>query len=204
MTTRISGLRTRPLLMRGLAAVALACTALLGACDVKPKFINTDITGSALNAPFKLKDLTGQERTLESYKGQVVAMFFGYTHCPDVCPVTLQQWAQVKQALGQKGEALQVIFVSVDPKRDTPELLRNYIPRFDPSFQALTGTEEELQPLLKGLRVFAQKVDGKTEGQYLMDHSTTSYVFDKTGTLRLLVRHNADMQPVVKDVSQLL
>lgn len=177
---------------------------LLQGCDYKPKFTNTDITGSALTAPFQLKDLSGEMRTLDSYKGKVVAMFFGYTHCPDVCPVTMQQWSQIRQALGQEGKDLQVIFVSVDPKRDTPELLRSYVPKFDSSFQALTGSEEELQPLLKGLRVFSQKVEGKVEGQYLMDHSTTSYVFDKTGTLRLLVRHNADIEPVVKDIKQLL
>lgn len=187
----------------GLMTLVLSAGLLQG-CDYKPKFTNTDITGSALTAPFQLKDLSGEVRTLDSYKGKVVAMFFGYTHCPDVCPVTMQQWSQIRQALGDEGKDLQVIFVSVDPKRDTPELLRNYVPKFDSSFQALTGTEEELQPLLKGLRVFSQKVDGKVEGQYLMDHSTTSYVFDKTGALRLLVRHNADIEPVVKDVKQLL
>lgn len=176
----------------------------LTACDVRPRFINTDLTGSALEAPFQLKDLNGEVRTLASYKGQVVAMFFGYTHCPDVCPTTLSQWAQVKQQLGSDAKDLQVIFVSVDQARDTPELLKAYVPKFDSSFQALTGTDDELKPLLAGLRVFAQKVEGKTPGQYLMDHTASSYVFDKTGTLRLLIRHNTDPAPIVKDIKKLL
>ena len=161
------------------------------------------VATAAIGGPFQLTDQAGQAVTEKNLQGRPTLIFFGFTHCPDVCPVTMQQWAQVRQALGDDGKDLQVIFVSVDPKRDTPGLLRNYVPKFDKSFQALTGTEEELQPLLKGLRVFSQKVDGKIEGQYLMDHSTTSYVFDKMGALRLLVRHNADIEPVVKDLKQL-
>lgn len=190
----------------GLGA-SIALLALPG-CNLGPaQFVNTDITGSALVANFTLKDLQGETRTMESYKGKVVAMFFGYTHCPDVCPVTLQQWAEVKAKLGNKGENLQVIFVSVDPDRDTPELLRNYVPRFDSTFQALTGTEAEIKPLLAGLRVFAAKVPNDKNDPakgYLMDHTAASFVFDQQGRTRLLVRHNADTGPVLNDVAQIL
>ena len=190
-------------LVRG---AALAAVMLLAACNMGPaSFINTDITGSALVANFKLKDLSGTERTMESYKGKVVAMFFGYTHCPDVCPITMQQWNEVKAKLGGKGDNLQVLFVSIDPERDTPELLRKYVPQFNPSFDALTASSlDELKPLLTGLRVFAGKVEGSSPENYLMDHTSASYVFDQQGRARLLVRHNADSAPVVSDVEQIL
>lgn len=185
---------------------ALGAVALLSACSTGPaNFINTDITGSALVANFKLKDLSGTERTMESYKGKVVAMFFGYTHCPDVCPITMQQWSEVKAKLGEKGDNLQVLFVSVDPERDTPELLRGYVPQFNPTFDALTAASlEDLNPLLAGLRVYAGKVEGSSPDNYLMDHTAASYVFDQQGRARLLIRHNADSAPVVSDVEQIL
>jgi len=185
---------------------ALGVVVLLAACNMGPAaFVNTDITGSSLVADFKLKDLSGTERTMESYKGQVVAMFFGYTHCPDVCPITMQQWNEVKAKLGEKGDKLQVLFVSIDPERDTPELLRKYVPQFNPSFDALTASSlDELKPLLTGLRVFAGKVEGSSPENYLMDHTSASYVFDQQGRARLLVRHNADSAPVVSDVGQIL
>lgn len=185
---------------------ALGAVVFLAACNVGPaSFINTDITGSALVANFKLKDLSGTERTMESYQGKVVAMFFGYTHCPDVCPITMQQWNEVKAKLGEKGDNLQVLFVSVDPERDTPELLKKYVPQFNPTFDALTAqSSDELKPLLAGLRVFAGKVEGSSPDNYLMDHTSASYVFDQQGRARLLVRHNADSAPVVSDVEQIL
>lgn len=183
----------------------MATGLLLSACDQAPKFNNTDVTGSALVAPFELKDLSGTTRTLDSYRGKVVALFFGYTHCPDVCPITLQQLAAVKQELGDEGDQFQVLFVSVDPERDTPDLLRQYVPQFDPSFDALTGSIGELTPLLKGLRVYHAKVDSSDNPQnYLMDHSSSVYVFDQDGNVRLLVRHNSDTEPLVKDIKTLL
>lgn len=190
---------TKPLL-----AVSLAAAVSVAACNAQPQFINTDITGSSLTAPFTLKDLSGATVTMDSYKGKVVAMFFGYTNCPDVCPITLQQWAAVKQELGDKAKDLQVLFVSVDPERDTPELLAKYVPQFDPTFNALIGTTEEIKPLLAGLRVYSAKVEGKNKSNYLMDHTASSYVFDQQGRVRLLVRHNADAKPVIQDVGKLL
>lgn len=197
---------TFKLFRKFIRGAVLTSVVFLAACNVGPaNFINTDITGSALVANFKLKDLSGTERTMESYKGKVVAMFFGYTHCPDVCPITMQQWSEVKAKLGEKGDNLQVLFVSVDPERDTPELLKKYVPQFNPTFDALTAESfEELKPLLSGLRVYAAKVEGSSPENYLMDHTSASYVFDQQGRARLLVRHNADSAPVVSDVEQIL
>ena len=141
---------------------------------------------------------------LAAQRGSLVMLFFGYTHCPDVCPITLQQWAQVKSELGELGNNLQVIFVTVDPERDTPDLLAKYVPRFDPTFQALHGTQDDLKPLLAGLKVYAQKVENSKGEGYLMDHTAASFVFDQQGRTRLLVRHNADIKPVVADVRQIL
>ena len=177
-------------------------------CDAgSARFANTDITGSALTAQFNLKDLQGQTRTLESYRGKVLVIFFGYMHCPDVCPTTLHDWAVVKDQLGEEGNAVQVVFVTVDPQRDTPELLRNYVPRFDPSFQALHGTEEELKPLLAGLRVLVSKVkpEGNTpSNMYTIDHTAASFVFDPQGKARVLVRYQAEVGAVVRDIKQIL
>ncbi|NJM32615.1 MAG: SCO family protein, partial [Limnobacter sp.] len=153
---------------------------------------------------FTLQNLAGKTVTLHDYQGKVVALFFGYTHCPDVCPVTLQQWAAIKEQLGEQGKRLQVLFVSVDPQRDTPELLRAYVPQFDPDFDALTGSEQALQPLLKGLKVVSEKVEGSSPANYLMNHSSSVYVFDTHGRLRLLVRYNAELQPVVRDIQTLI
>lgn len=173
-------------------------------CSEPASFNNTDITGSALSAPFELTNLAGEKVTLTSYQGKVVAMFFGYTHCPDVCPITLSQWAQVKDELGPDGDKLKVLFVSVDQARDTPELLKQFVPQFNPDFDALIGTDAELTPLLKGLRVYSAKVDGDNPNNYLMDHSSSSYVFDQRGQLRLLVRHNSETQPLVQDIKLLI
>lgn len=186
----------------------IALAAIVSACDTSStRFVNTDISNSDLTAPFRLTDLQGHVRTLESYRGKVVVMFFGYTHCPDVCPITLHQWAEVKSRLGEQGKNLQVIFVSVDPARDTPELLSLYVPRFDATFQALHGSEADLQPLLKGLKVLVSKVktnEGKPNESYTVDHTAASFVFDQQGKPRLLIRHQAEIAPVVKDISVLL
>ncbi len=177
---------------------------LLVGCQ-KPSFHNTDITGSALQASFSLSDLSGQTRTLESYRGQVLVMFFGYTHCPDVCPITLQQLAEVKARLGKDANKLAVLFVSVDPQRDTVSLLKNYVPQFHPDFNALVGTLEELEPLLTGLRIYHAKSDSQADSEnYLIDHSTSSYVFDPKGNLRLFVRHNSDINQLTDDIQNLM
>ena len=171
----------------------------------KPQFKSIDVTGANYAQGFTLTDAQGQRRSLQDFKGKVVVVFFGYTQCPDVCPTSLQELADTRRLLGPDGDKLQGVFVTVDPARDTPELLKKYVPQFNPSFDALTASSlDELKPLLTGLRVFAGKVEGSSPENYLMDHTSASYVFDQQGRARLLVRHNADSTPVVEDVAQIL
>ena len=187
-------------------AVLVMTLASLAACDSgKPSFKNTDITGADYAKDFALTDHTGKPRSLADYKGKVVSIFFGYTNCPDVCPTTL---AEMKGVLDQLGPAdakrVQVLFVTVDPERDTQALLAQYVPAFDPSFVGLYGDLEATQFAAKNYKVFYQKVKGKTPGSYTMDHSAGSYVYDPQGKLRLFVRHGQPLDGLVSDIKLLL
>lgn len=166
---------------------------LLAGCDkltgAKPGFKGIDITGAEYGKNLSLTDQAGKPRTLADFKGKVTVVFFGYTQCPDVCPTTMAELAQVKKALGADGEKVQGIFITVDPERDTPERLQAYMQGFDPSFIALRGTPEQTAAAAKDFRVYYAKVAGKTEGSYTMDHTAGSYIFDATGKLRLFTRY---------------
>jgi len=131
-------------------------------------------------------------------------MFFGYAQCPDVCPTTMTEMAQVKQQLGKDGDKLQVLFVTVDPARDTAEVLKAYMGAFDPSFVALIPTADELAALAKDYKVYYKKVEGKTPTSYSMDHSAASYVYDTQGRLRLYARYGAGVPAMVSDLKTLL
>ncbi len=177
----------------------------LGGCVPKAvSFKNTDITGSALTADFTLKDTEGRAKTMADFKGKVVVLFFGYTQCPDVCPTTLQTMATALQGLGEDAGKVQVVFVTIDPKRDTPELLKQYVPQFNPTFIGLTGSDEELAKAAKGMRVFYQKVDGKTASSYTFDHTAGAYVFDPKGQLRLLIKHGQPVEQIIPDLQALI
>ncbi len=185
-----------------LAATALAC---LSACSPnKPAFKGVDITGADYARDFALADQNGQIRSIKDFAGKVVVMFFGYTQCPDVCPNTLQELLEVRRMLGVDGEKLQAVFITVDPERDTPELLKAYMGNFDPSFVALRPTPEQLQPLLKDFKIYAKKVEGKTATSYTMDHSAQSYLYDPMGRLRLFSRYGSGAQAVADDARLLL
>lgn len=166
---------------------------MLAGCDKlaggKPGFKAIDITGADYGKALSLPDQDGKVRTLADFKGKVVVVFFGYTQCPDVCPFTMGELAQVKKALGADGDKVQGVFISVDPERDTPERLKAYMQGFDPSFIALRGTPEQTAATAKDFRVYYSKVPGKTEGSYTMDHTAGSYIFDTTGRLRLFTRY---------------
>lgn len=186
-------------LLSFLAALALA------ACDSgAPRFNNVDITGASYAHGFALTDHTGVRRTLADYRGRVVVVFFGFTQCPDVCPTTMSDMAQIKQSLGADGERLQVIFVTVDPERDTPPVLAEYVPAFDRSFVGLYGTAEEIARTAKDFKVFYQKVPGKTPTSYTIDHTAGSYVFDREGRIRLFLRHAQGIEPIIADLRRLL
>ncbi len=167
-------------------------------------FTNTDVTGLGYARDFALTDHTGKPRTLADYKGKAVVVFFGYTQCPDVCPTTMVEMANVMKELGPQASKVQVLFVTVDPERDTQELLSKYVPAFDPSFVGLYGDQAATDKVAKEFRVFYQKVPGKTPGSYTMDHTAGSYVFDPEGHIRLFVRHGQGPDPIAHDLKLLL
>ena len=190
-----------------------AALALLAACDREAGsgaapaaggFNGIDITGANYARELNLPDADGRARTLADFKGQVTVVFFGFTHCPDVCPSTMSELAEVKRSLGPDGARVQGVFVTVDPERDTPELLRNYVSAFDPGFVALRGTPEQTQATAKEFRVFYAKTPGKTPDSYSVDHTAGSYVFDAQGRVRLFIRYGAGPQALAADLKRLL
>ena len=186
-------------------ALLLAASGLLTACSPsKPAFNSVDITGANYARDFALTDAAGKKRTLADFRGKLVVVFFGFAQCPDVCPTTLSDFAQVKQKLGAAGDQLQVVFITVDPARDTPQVLATYVPNFDASFIGLTGTLDEINAAAREFKVFYQKVPGKTETSYTIDHTAGSYVFDKEGRIRLFVRHATPADAIVADLQRLL
>ncbi|TCG09735.1 cytochrome c oxidase assembly protein [Paraburkholderia steynii] len=190
------------------SACALGVAALMSGCGKEqPAFTNVDITGNKqFGADFSLPDSSGKLRSLADYKGKVVVMFFGYTHCPDVCPTTMAELSQALQQLGpEDAKRVQVLFVTVDPERDTPELLSQYVPAFNPTFVGLRpADQEQLTKVTKDFRVYYAKVPGKTPDSYTMDHTAASYVFDTDGKLRLFARDGQGASPWVHDLKLLL
>ncbi len=191
---------------------ALACcitassaTVLLSACsENKPSFVSIDVTGADYAKNFSLTDHNGETRSMKDFSGKVVVMFFGFTQCPDVCPTSMAELAEIKKLLGARGDKLQGLFVTVDPQRDTPEVLKAYMVNFDPSFLALYTTPEKLVELAKDYKVYYKKVDGKTPTSYSMDHSAGSFVYDTKGALRLYTRYGTGAKSLAQDVEILL
>ena len=196
------------LTLRGQALRALAATlvaALLAACSPEAlKFKSIDITGADYVKGFALPDHNGVQRSLADFKGKAVVVFFGFTQCPDVCPTALADLAEVKRLLGPQGDKLQGIFVSVDPERDTPEVLKAYMTNFDPSFLALRPSMDQLPEVAKGFKVFYKKVEGPTPTSYTIEHSAGSYVFDSQGRVRLYTRQAVGAQGLAEDIALLL
>lgn len=192
--------------LRGLAALAVPTGILsLAACsERKPEFKSVDITGADYAKDFRLLDHNGRERTMADFRGKAVVVFFGFTQCPDVCPTSMAELAQVKKMLGADGDKLQGIFVSVDPERDTPPVLKAYMEAFDPTFIALRPTPEQLPVLAKDFKVYYKKVEGKTPTSYTMDHTAASYIYDPQGRLRLYARYGSGAEVLASDVKQLL
>jgi protein SCO1 len=196
---------TRTLLRRALVC-ALALAALAG-CDRasdQPAFQGVDITGAEYARQLALTDADGKPRTLGDFKGKVTVVFFGYTQCPDVCPTTLAELAEVKRSLGAHGDKLQGVFITLDPERDTPAVLKSYVHNFDPSFVALRGTPEQTQAAAKEFKVYFAKVPGKAEGSYTMDHTAAAFVFDTQGRVRLFERYGAGPKALASDLQRLL
>ena len=177
----------------------------LAACDgASPKFRSTDITGVDYGRSLELTDHTGKARRLEDFRGKAVVVFFGFTHCPDVCPTTLADAAQAMRQLGPDADRVQVLFVSVDPERDTQEALAMYVPAFDARFLGLRGDLEATRRATKEFKVYFEKRPGKTPDDYSVDHSAQSYVLDPQGRLRLFVRHDRLAEDLAPDLRVLL
>lgn len=187
------------------SALSISAAAVLTACSPDgPAFRGVNITGADYARDFSLTDQYGQLRSLKDFRGKVVVVFFGFTQCPDVCPTSMQELAEVKQALGADGERLQGVFISVDPERDTLELLKAYMENFDPRFLALRPTPEQLPALAKDFKIYYKKVDGTTPTSYSMDHSAGSYLYDPQGRLRVYHRYGSGAEALTEDVRLLL
>ena len=187
--------------------IALCCGLLLlvAACDSgRPQFKHTDVTGADYARDFALTDHHGKQVTLADYRGRVVTVFFGFTQCPDVCPTALAEMRAVVEKLGPDGSRLQVLFITVDPERDTQALLAQYVPAFNPAFVGLYGDAGTTAKVAKDFKVFYQKVPGKTAGSYTVDHSAGTYVFDPQGKLRLFVRPPPSGEPASTTADRLI
>lgn len=184
--------------------VLLVALALSGCGMPQPVFKNTDVTGADCCRDFRLNDHNGKTRTLADFRGKAVVIFFGYTQCPDVCPTTMAEMKAVLGLLGVEAQRVQVLFVTLDPERDTRELLSNYVPAFDPSFLGLYGDLDTTAKTAKEFRVFYQKHAGPTPSSYTLDHSAGSYVFDPHGRVRLFVRHGDGGANLADDLRSLL
>ena len=191
--------------MSRLLSAALLLCLLLVACSRGPiEFRNTDLTGATFGRQFTLNDHNGQPRSLADFRGKVVVIFFGYTSCPDVCPTALFKLAEVMKALGPEAEKLQVLFVSVDPERDTAARLKDFVPWFHPSFLGLHGDAAQTKAVSEEFRVFSSRRDVGSQLGYVLDHSSGAYVYDPAGRLRLYVRDTASVEDIVGDIRQLL
>lgn len=187
-----------------LCAAALALAACGQTNSDAPAFKAVDITGADYAQTLSLPDADGRVRTLDEFRGKVLVVFFGYTQCPDVCPTTLAELAAVKQQLGPDGADVQGIFVTVDPARDTPDVLKSYVGSFGGDFVALRGDEDQTKAAAKAFKVFYAKVPGSTESTYTMDHTAASYVFDRQGKVRLFTRYGSGAEALAHDLKILL
>jgi protein SCO1/2 len=189
--------------VRALAAALLVLVSACGPAAPVTPFNGVDVTGSSIGSSFRLGDARGHERSLADYRGKVVVVAFGYTHCPDVCPMTLANLANARRKLGKQGDEVQVLFVSVDPKRDTPELLGRYVAAFDPTFVGLGGSPAEVQRTVKDFRLYVEeRPTGK--GDYSVDHSAQIFAYDRKGNLRLVIPQTAAPEAIASDLRVLL
>ena len=186
------------------SALAFSVLSLTGCTDPKVAFKGVDITGADYAKELKLSDQNGQVRKIKDFSGKLVVVFFGYTQCPDVCPTTMQELAEVKRLLGSDGDKLQAVFVTVDPERDTTPLLKAYVENFDASFVALRPTPEQLPVIAKDFKIYYKRVEGKTPTSYTMDHSAGSYTFDAQGKVRLFNRYGMGAEALAHDFKLLL
>ncbi len=207
-------LNKRSLLQNAIKSVAVLAiitpaTALFTACtEKKPEFKAVDITGADYAKDFAadgaMLDHNGKPRSIKDFAGKVVVLFFGYTQCPDVCPTSMAELAEVKKLLGKDGDKLQGLFITIDPERDTAEVLKAYMTNFDPTFLAMRTTPEKLAVVAKDFKTYYKKSPGKTETSYTMDHSAGSFVYDTQGKVRLYTRYGSGAAALASDIALLL
>lgn len=183
-----------------LVGVLAACNPVAEAA----KTVATDITGADFAQGLSLTDHTGKPRTLADFKGKAIILFFGYTHCPDVCPTTMADLKQAMKMLGSRADELQVLFVTLDPARDTQEVLAKFVPAFDERFIGLRGTEQEVAATAANFKVYAKKVESKGKSDYTIDHSAGAYAFDKNGKIRLYLEYNERPADIANDIKTIL
>lgn len=197
-----------PLSRRQMLVLSASCIGaggfLTGCSPQAPTFKSTDITGAAFAQGLKLTDHTGQVRTMADFRGKVVVVFFGFTQCPDVCPTSMITLAEVKRLMGDQGERLQVLFITVDPERDTLPLLKEYMTNFDPSFLALRPEPAELKAVADSFKIYYRKAAGTTPTAYTIDHSAGKYVFDTNGAVRLFSNYGTEAAVIAEDILTLL
>ena len=193
-------------MLRRTALLTVAAPLLLAACaqDSKPAFKAVDITGADYARDFPLPDTDGHVRSIKDFSGKAVVVFFGYTQCPDVCPTTMSEIAQAKKLLGPDGQRVEGVFITIDPERDQPQMLKAYVANFGADMVALRGSMQQTQQVAKDFKVFYRKAAGSTPADYSMEHSAASYVFDPSGKLRLYVRYGGGAQALADDLKLLL
>ena len=186
--------------------VWLAALVLLSSCNskIEPEFLSTDITNASFGRDFKLSDHNGDIRSLADFKDKVVVLFFGYTNCPDICPGIMAKLAGTLKKLGNDSNHVQVLFVSIDPKHDTPALLKQYVSTFNPTFIGLSGDLQTTKNIAKEFKIAFQKQTGTTQDSYIMEHSTGVYIFDPKGKLRLYASSGTNMDIISHDILELL
>ena len=185
--------------------VLVACDAKQGSSQQSTNgFVGTDITGADFPKPLALTDHFGKKRTMSDFAGKVVVLFFGYTHCPDVCPATMVELKNTMKLLGNKSDEVQVLFVTVDPQRDTQEVLSKFVPSFDKRFIGLWGSLQETAETLGNFKIYFSKIAGKGANDYTIDHSAGMYVFDKAGKIRLYMGYGQKPDDMASDISKLL
>lgn len=189
---------------RTLLLAVLAMLFMASCSDKATTFHTIDVTGKDYAQSFSMPDTSGKMRTLADFKGKIVYVFFGYAQCPDVCPTTMVEMAEVKKQLGKDADKLQLVFVTVDPERDTPEIMQAYITAFDPQGVALVGSLEQLAAMASEYKVFYRKVGGTGQNDYTMDHSAGGYIYDTTGKLRLYAKYGTPVDDLTSDIRKLL
>lgn len=193
----------RRMMLRGMLA-GVVSPAIIACTPKAETFQSTDVTGAAYAKDFHLKDHNGRERGLVEFRGKVTVVFFGFTQCPDVCPTSMTTMAEVKRLLGEQGEALQVLFITVDPERDTLPLLKEYMSNFDPTFLALRPEPEQLPSIAAEFKIYYRKVEGKTPTSYSMDHSAGKFIFDTQSRVRLFSQYGTEASVLKDDIQKLL